>query len=139
MNFPIYDSDFGFKFEGVSYDFTDVESLQIEDNEMTRLTRGANGRNVTGLIYKEGIKEPKRWTVTIKNMRLEVKTLLDRIFAEKLRVDVYCIKRSDGSSKIAKNAVLCQMPQQLLVDETPDSMNVALMFESFDTSEVFKS
>ena len=139
MIFRMYECEFGFKYNGIDYTFTNVMSLQIEDNEMTRLTRGANGKNVSGLIYKEGITEPKRWTVTIRDMTPEIKALLDTVYKDQERVDVYCISETTGSSKIAKNAILSQVPQQLLVDESPDSMNVALMFETFDSGEVFKA
>lgn len=138
MRFKPYECDFGFKYNGVTYDFDDVDSLQIEDPEMTRLIRGANGKNLVGLRYKEGIKEPKKWTVNILEMSLEIKDLLETIFKNGDRVDVFCISRVDGSSKIAKNAVLCQKPQQLLVDESAESLNVALMFETFDGGEVYK-
>ncbi len=139
MTFKIYDSDFGIKVNGVNYDFTHVVDLQIEDPEMTRLVRGANARNKIGLDYKEGTKEPKRWSVTILGMSPELKAVLDQVFDSRERVDVYCISRVDGSSKMAKNAVLTQMPQQLSLDDSPDSLNVALVFESFDLSEVHKS
>jgi len=139
MIFKMYECDFGIKYNGVSYDFTDVESLQIEDNEKNRITRGSNGKNVLGLTYKEGIKEPKVWTVTIKNMSMEIKALLDGIYKDKSRLDVFCISRADGSSKMAKNCILSQVPQQLLIDESPDSMNVALMFETFDSAENMKT
>lgn len=139
MIFKPYECDFGIKRNGVNYDFTHVMSLQIEDSKMQRLTRGANAKNLAGLVYQEGITEPERWTASIRDMSTEVKAMLDEVFKNGERVDVYCIRRADGSSKMAKQAVLCQKPQQLLVDESPDSMNVALLFESFDTSETFKS
>lgn len=139
MIFKPYECDFGFKYNGTAYDFPHVMSLQIEDSKMQRLTRGANARNLAGLVYQEGITEPERWTVSIRDMSTDVKALLDTIFKDGGRVEVYCVRRADGSSKIAKQAVLCQKPQQLLVDESPDSMNVALLFESFDTSETFKT
>jgi len=139
MIFKIYDSDFGFKYNGVNYDFTHVVDLQIEDQEMTRLVRGSNASNKLGLVYREGTKEPKRWTVTIMGMSPELKAVLDSVFEARERLDVYCISRIDGSSKIAKNAILSQLPQQLSLDESPESMNVALTFESFDTNEVHKS
>jgi hypothetical protein len=139
MIFKIYDSDFGFKYNGVNYDFTHVVDLQIEDPEMTRLVRGSNASNKLGLVYREGTKEPKRWTVTIMGMSPELKAVLDSVFEARERLDVYCISRIDGSSKIAKNAILSQLPQQLSLDESPESMNVALTFESFDTNEVHKS
>lgn len=139
MIFKIYDCDFGIKLNGVNYEFTHVQNLTIEDPENTRLVRGANAANRVGLVYKEGIKEPKRITVTITDMSVELKAVLDQAYQDQSRLDVYAISRSDGSSKMAKNAVLSQQPQQLSLDETPDSLNVALAFESFDLSEVHKS
>jgi hypothetical protein len=139
MIFKIYDSDFGIKYNGVSYDFEHVQDLTIEDPEVTRLIRGANASNKTGLVYKEGIREPKRWTVTIVGMSAALKSVLDQAYDKKERLDVYCISRLDGSSKIGKNAILSSQPQQLTVDESPESMNVALIFETFDSSEVHKS
>lgn len=139
MIFKMYDCDFGIKLNGVNYDFTHVNNLQIEDPENTRLIRGANAGNKVGLAYKEGIKEPKKITVTIMNLDPNLKSVLDGLFDSKDRVDVYCVNRNDGSTKMAKNAVLCQKPMQLTVDESPDSMNVALAFESFDLEEVHKS
>lgn len=139
MIFKMYDCDFGIKYNGVSYDFTEVSNLTIEDPENTRLVRGANASNKVGLSYREGLKEAKKITVVIMNMPIELKEVLDTIFKDQARIDVYCISRGDGSSKMAKNAVLCQMPQQLSLDDTPDSLNVSLAFESFDLSEVHKS
>lgn len=139
MIFKMYNCDFGIKINGVSYDFTHVQNLQIEDPENTRIMRGANASNKTGLVYKEGIKEPKRITVTISGMEIDLKAVLDSAYNDQTRLDVYCIDRNDGSSKMAKNAVLCQQPQQISVDESPESMDVALVFESFDLTEEHKS
>lgn len=139
MIFKIYDCDFGIKYNGVNYDFTHVDNLQIEDPENTKLVRGANAGNKVGIVYKEGIKEPKRISVNILDMSQELKTVLDQAYDNKDRLDVYCISRVDGSSKIAKNAVLCQQPQQLQVDQSAESLSVALTFESFDLTEVHKS
>lgn len=139
MIFKMYDCDFGIKYNGVNYDFEHVQDLQIEDPENTRLVRGANAGNKLGLVYKEGIKDPKRITVTIMNMSAALKAVLDSAYENKDRLDVFCINRNDGSSKMAKNAVLSQQPQQLTIDDSPESMNVALVFESFDLSEVHKS
>lgn len=139
MIFKLYDCDVGIKVNGVSYNFTHVQSVGIEDPEMTRLTRGANGGDSEGLVYKEGIKEPKKITVPIMGMSIELKGVLDEVYSKKTRVEGYAISRVDGSSKMWRNAVLCQQPQQLTLDETPDSMNVQLIFESFDVPEVHKS
>ncbi len=139
MIFKIYDSDFGIKYNGANYEFTHISSLVIEDPENTKLVRGANGGNKLGLVYKEGIKDPKKVTVTVIGMAADLKAVLEQAYLNKDRLDVYCISRTDGSSKIAKNAVLSMQPQQLNIDEGPESMNVALAFESFDLSETHKS
>ena len=137
--FKIYDCDFGIKINGVPYEFTHVNELTIEDPENTKLVRGSNAGNKMGLVYKEGTKEPKRISVTIMDMSIALKEVLDLAYENRSRMDVYCISRSDGSSKMAKNAVLSQIPQQLTIDESADSMNVSLAFESFDLSEVHKA
>ncbi len=139
MIFKIYESDFGIKYNGVNYDFTHIQSLTIEDPENTKLVRGANGGNKLGLVYKEGVKEPKKITVTIIGMTADLKGVLEQAYLAKDRLDAYMVSRVDGSSKIAKNAVLCMQPQQLNIDEGPESMNVALVFESFDLVETHKS
>lgn len=139
MIFKIYNCDFGMKLNGVNYDFTDVAELTIEDPEKNKLTRGSNGANKTGLAYREGTKEPKRWTLPILNMSADLKGVLDQCFVDQTRMEVYCIDRTDGSAKIAKQAILCNRPQQLSLNDTPESMNVSLEFETFDSSEVHKS
>lgn len=139
MIFKIYNSDFGIKVNGTNYEFADVAELTIEDNEKNRLTRGSNAKNVTGLAYKEGVKDPKKWTIPILNMSAALKAVLDDCYDNQTRCDVYCIDRAEGSSKMAKQAVLCNRPQQLKMDDTPEAMQVSLEFETFDSSESHKS
>lgn len=139
MIFKIYNCDFGVKIDGVDYAFEHVSQVTIEDPERNRLTRGANASNKIGIAYKDGLKDPKRWTVPILFMSMELKEKLDECYDKQIRVDVYCIDRTDGSSKMAKNALLSNRPQQLVVEDTAESMQVSLEFESFDSSEVHKS
>lgn len=139
MMFKLYNCDFGIKYNGVSYDFEHVAELQIEDPERNRLTRGANAKNKIGLAYKDGLKDPKRWTIPILNMSAELKAVLDEVFETQARVECYAIDRTDGSSKMAKNALLSNRPQQLTLDESAESLNVSLEFETFDSSENHKS
>jgi hypothetical protein len=139
MIFKIYNCDFGIKVNGVAYDFEHVAELQIEDPERNNLTRGGNAKNKLGLAFKEGLKEPKRWTLPILNMSETLKGVLDGCFNAQTRIEVYCIDRNDGSSKMAKNALLANRPQQLMVDDTAESMNVSLEFVTFDSNENHKS
>lgn len=137
--FKIYDCDFGFTLAGVNYDFEHVQNLQIEDPERTRLVRGGNAGNKLGLIYKEGIKDAKTITLTVIGINVDIYTLLKGAYDNRTRLDCYVVSRVDGSSKIAKNAILSQEPKQLSLDDSAESMNMALVFESFDISEVHKA
>ncbi len=139
MIFKLYNCDVGIKIDGVPYSFTHVQSVTVEDPEMNKLTRGANAGNKVGLSYKEGLKEPKKITIPIMDMSVELKAVLDAAFEDQTRMEVYAIDRNDGSSKMGRNCVLCQIPQQLQLDDTADSMNVSLSWETFDMSEVHKS
>ena len=137
--FKIYDCDFGVTLNGVNYDFTHVNNVQIEDPERTRLVRGGNAANKTGLVYKEGIKDAKTITVTVIDVTMDLHNLLKAAYADKTRLDCYIVSRVDGSNKIAKNCILSQEPKQLSIDDGQDSMNTDLVFESFDISEIHKS
>ncbi len=137
--FKIYECDFGITIEGVNYDFGHVQNFQIEDPEKTKLVRGGNASNKTGLVYKEGIKDPKTITVTLIGISMDMYNLLRNAYINKTRLDCFAVSRVDGSSKIGKNAILTQEPKQLSIDDSAESMNTALAFESFDVSEVHKS
>jgi hypothetical protein len=137
--FKMHNCDFGLKYNSVTYDFEHVDSVTIENPETTKLIRGSNAKNKVGLVYTEGTKEPKRITVTLIGMSQELQALFTSIYDAKDRCELFIIDRADGSSKIAKNAVLCQQPEQLSIDESPESMNVQLIFESFDLKEVHKT
>jgi hypothetical protein len=139
MIFKPYECDFGITLNGQNYDFDHIVSFNTEDPERTKLVRGTNAGNKMGLVYKEGIKDAKTVTVTIIGMTADIYGLLKAAYDDKTRLDCYCVNRADGSSKIAKNAVLSQEPRQLQLDDSADSMNVALVFESFDVSETHKS
>lgn len=137
--FKIYDCDFGFTLNDQNYQFDHIQNLQIDDPETTELVRGANAGNKTGISYKQGVKDAKKITLTVIAMTADLHNLLKQAYADQTRLDCYCVSRKDGSSKIAKNAILSSEPKQLSVDDSADSMNIALIFQSFDISEVHKS
>lgn len=137
-SFKIYETEFGVKINGVSYGFDHVNSFVVDDPTVTRLLRGANASNKVGVPYNEGSKDPSRVTVSIIDMSLELKAVLDLAHKNKTRIDVWGIDSNNGNSKIAKQAILCTKPQQLSIDDSPESMDVVLLFDSFDVEEVFK-
>lgn len=138
MIFKLKNCDVGIKANGVPYDFSDVKSVKIEDPRKNRLTRGSNGTNKTGVVYTEGMAEPVKWTIEQLNMSPELLAVLIDAYENETRLDAYVIERKTGSSKMAKNAILSNRPQQLDLDETPESMNVTLELETFDPDEKHK-
>jgi len=139
MIFKLYDCDIGIKLDGVNYEFEHVVSVTVVDPERNRLTRGNNGKNKVGLVYKDGLKDPKTATVPILDMSAALKDVFDGCFDQQKRLDFYAISRKDGSSKFLKNAILANKPQQLTLDDTAESMQVSLEFETFDSTENHKS
>ena len=126
-------------YNNTNYEFGDVDSVTVEDPETVKLTRGSNNKNKTGLVYTEGGKDPKRVTINSLGVTAEQNAMLRTVFESKARVDFSVIDRTDGSGKIAKNAIISQMPQQLTIDESPDSMTVGIILETFDLKENHKS
>lgn len=136
--FKLYECDVGIKVDGVSYDFEHVNQVQIEDPERNQLTRGVNAKNKVGLVFKDGLKDPKKWTIPIMNMSAALKAVMDDAFENQKRLDVYAISRKTGDSKWAKNAIMSNRPQQLTLDDTAESLDVSLEFVTYDSSEIIK-
>lgn len=136
MIFKLYDCDVGLTINGTNYEFDHVAEVTIENPEKTRLIRGANAKNKTGLDYKEGIKDAHTISLTVIGLSKALHALLVTTFNNRDRVDGYIISRADGSSKKFNQAVISQSPQQLTLNDAPESLNTILMFESFDVSEV---
>lgn len=136
--FKLYDCDIGITLNETRYDFTHVDSVQIEDPERTRLIRGANAGNTTGIAYVEGIKEAKTITIPVIGIPSALHNALKKAYKEKTRMEVFCVSRSDGSAKLAKKSILTQSPKQLTVDDSAESMAMSLVWESFEVEETHK-
>lgn len=134
----LYDCDIGITLGGVNYEFEHVDSVSVEDPRRHRLIRGANASNKVGLPYTEGIKEAVTVTTSVIGIPAALHTLLKAAFLNKERMDFWAISRQNGSSKMAKNAILSQEPQQPTLDDSPESLNTPLVFESFDVSDLLK-
>lgn len=138
MVFRLQDCDFGVTVNGINYNFEHVDSMSLEDPENTRLTRGANAGNKIGIVYKEGTKEAKKLTVTLPGMDPDLFNILKDCHANETRLDCFCVNRKSGAQKIFKNSILSQEPRQVTVDDSVESLNVVLIFESYDATEVRK-
>lgn len=139
MIFKLYDCDIGLTIRGTNYEFEHVDSVTVDDPESTKLVRGANAKNKIGLAYTEGVKDAKTLTTSVIGIPAELHDLLKDVYKTKERIDFWAISRADGSSKMAKNAILAKTPLQLTVDSSPESMNTVITVESFDVEEVHKS
>ena len=139
MIFKLYDCDFGVTIRGVNYDFVDIDSVTIEDPQTVELTRGANAGNTEGLVYTQGAKEAKTVTLVLPAVPMELMVLLTDVFNKRERLEAYCISRSDGSSRMIKKAVINMKPQQLVIDESEESINISLMLKSFSVTDNHKS
>lgn len=137
--FKLYDCDVGIKYNGVKYEFPNVSEVQIEDPERNQLTRGADAKDEVGLAYKDGLKEPKRLTVPIMQMNAALLELFKDLYKNQGRFEWYCVARSDGSSRWAKNAILSNMPRQLTLDESAESLNVSIEIVTFKLEDILKS
>jgi hypothetical protein len=139
MNFKMYDCVFVLTVNGVNYQFVHVNSVGVEPSERKRLSRGANAGNKTGFVYREGVREADVVTVTLPDVSAALYNVLVEAYNDEERVDFSAVSQRDGSSKAAKDAIISQKPQQLTMDESPESADVALILESFDVDEVRKS
>lgn len=133
--FKLYECDVGLKINGVAYNFANVVEVQIEDPERTRVTRGANATDKVGLTYKDGLTDPKRVTVPILGMDLALQQVMLNAYENDTRMEFYAISRRNGAAKGLRNAVLSNRPQQLVMDQTAESLQVSIELESFDSFE----
>jgi hypothetical protein len=138
MIFKIYDCTFGFDLNGTSYTFEHVNEVAVDDPSRNHLTRGANESNEEGIVYTEGSRSPKVITLTIMGMAKTLAEALQGSFKNKSRLDLTIIA-SDGSTKNANKAILTNDPMQKTLNDSVDSMNVELIFESFSFKEVHKT
>ncbi len=137
--FKLYNCDIGFTIRGVNYGLDHVDSVTVDDPETNELVRGANASNKIGLTYKQGLKEAKTMTTSALAIPKALHDLLKDVFNTQERFDFYVISREDGSSKMARNAILASSPKQLTLDDSPESLQVSLIVKSYDVDENHKT
>lgn len=137
--FKLYECDIGFKVDGTNYEFKNVGEVPFEDPERNRLTRGSNAKDDVGLTYKDGLKDPKKFTPVIQDMSPELRDLFDSLYDSQTRFEFYCISRRDGSSRIAKNCILSNRPTQLNMNDSAESLDISVEIETFKVEEKHKS
>lgn len=139
MNFKMYNCDFGFVYNGVTYEFDHVESVVVEDPETVTLTRGSNKKNKEGIVITSGTKDPKVATITLIGISQSLFSVFETVFNAKARCEAYAIDRTDGSSRLFKQAILSKQPRQLSIGEDAENLNVVVELHTYDIQEVHKS
>lgn len=128
--------DFYFSRNGEDYDLTAVvDSAAFEDPERKHLTRGSSGQNTKGLIYTEGIKDPKSLTVVFIGLSVEFASMLSDMYAAEERTDFKIIDRKTGQMRAFKDAIVSQKPVQASMSEGAEEQNVQVIFECFKTED----
>jgi len=138
-NFKMYNLDFGFVYNAVTYEFDHVESMTVEDPEVVTLVRGSNKKNKEGIVITQGVKDPKVVTVVLIGISQALFNVFETAFNAKARVEAYAIDRTDGSSRLIKQAVLSKQPRQMAIGEDAENLNVTIELHTFDLQEVHKS
>lgn len=128
--------DFYFSRNGADYDVTAaVDSATFEDPERKHLTRGSSGQNKTGLIYTEGIKEPKTLTVVFVGLSQEMAAMLAEMYKEEERTDFKIVDRKSGQRRSFKQALISQRPMQSTLTDGAEEQNVQVIFESYQVED----
>lgn len=125
--------DFYFSRNGVDYNTTNyVDSNTFEDNERKHLTRGASGANTSGLVYTEGIKDPKTLTTIFIGISQEMAGMLSDMYDKEERTDIKIVDRKTGQMRTFKDAIVSQKPTQGTMGDGAEEQNVTVIFECFE-------
>jgi len=131
--------DFGFSYNGQTYDFEHCDGMTIEDPRSSHITRGMNAKNKRGIKIDEALSDPDIITIPIMNVKKEVVDLLNKIQAsDDERIEAYAIDRNTGQSRFIKEAIVSKKVRQLVISEGRDDLNIELILESFQVDDKLK-
>lgn len=133
--FQIWNCEGGFTYNGVNYDFKDMDSVAYTYSRKNHLIRGANARNKKGILSQEGSKNPDTAEYTVMDCSKAVQKLLLSLFESKERIDAYFIDLNTGEYFIYKDAVIRDKPRQTNVGEDDTSHSFVFAVESFNVKE----
>ncbi|MDR0676936.1 MAG: hypothetical protein LBF97_07880, partial [Elusimicrobiota bacterium] len=78
-SFDLDRCNFGFKYNGVSYEFDNITSDVIDNPEEQHITRGSNRKDIRGIRYKVNMNQPIVRTQIIKGIPKDILELLQSI------------------------------------------------------------
>lgn len=138
MSIQLWRSKNGFVYNGVDYEFLDVDNVTVTRNERKHKTRGANSKNKVGFVYKENSKMPDSVLFNVMNLSAEIMQILQNAYENETLLDVYCIDSMTGENFTGKDCIITHFPQQLNIVEGEETYNVELTFETFNLKPVVK-
>ena len=136
--FRIDRCSFGITYKDKDYSLGHIDSWTAEDPNKKHLTRGANRVSTRGLIYSEGGKSPITITVSLVGVESQLANLLNDLFNKEERFNAFAIDGTTGDSAFANNCIVTGAVRQSTISEGEDSMNIEVVFETFDLDERLK-
>ncbi len=133
--FQIWNCDGGFTYNGVNYDFRDLDSVAYTYNLKKHLIRGANAKNKRGIISQEGGKTSEIAEYTVVDCTKAIYQLLLQIYENNERIDAFFIDRATGEYIIFKDAIIRDKPRQTNIAEDDTSHSFMFAVESFNVTE----
>lgn len=137
-SFQIWKCSGGFTYNGVNYDFADIDNVTYTYNRRNHLTRGANAKNKVGIITQEGLKTPDTAEYNVLDCSKAIYKLINELYEKEERIDAYFIDDETGEYTIFKKAVIRDKPRQTSVGEEDTSTSFIFAVESFDVKEKIK-
>lgn len=133
--FQIWNCDGGFTYNGVNYNFRDLDSVAYTYSLKNHLIRGANATNKKGIKSQEGGKIADTAEYTVMDCTKAIQKLLLEIWKKKDRLDAFFIDRNTGEYFIFKDAVVRDKPRQTAINEDDTSHSFVFAVESFNVTE----
>ena len=138
MLYQISNGKAGFTLGSTNYELGDVDSIDYTYSRKNNLTRGASGENKVGIAVKEGLKDADMADIRVVDCSVAVYNLLENLFKNGTRINVWFIDNKTGGGYTFKQAVITDKPRQTQIAEGIDSLNFMLKVKSFDVIDKIK-
>jgi hypothetical protein len=138
MLYQISNGKAGFTLGSTNYELGDVDSIDYTYSRKNNLTRGASGENKIGIAVKEGLKDADMADIRVVDCSVAVYNLLENLFKNGTRINVWFIDNKTGGGYTFKQAVITDKPRQTQIAEGIDSLNFMLKVKSFDVVDKIK-
>ena len=132
MAIQLWASKNGVRINGQNYEFTDCDSVTINDPRRVHLTRGANSTNKRGFPYMENAKQATTINFATVALGGELVELLNKCYENRTRIGAYAVDTATGESITTDAAILTHKVQQTTVAEGEETYNYDVELECYD-------